>query len=232
MTTRYWMADSNHYTAFPPAAAATADGLVAIGGDLTVPRLLAAYRSGLFPWFNPGQPILWWSPDPRAVLYLDRLRIHRSLAKTLRNRGLRVSLDRAFDTVIAACAAPRAGAPDGGTWITPTMINAYQALHRHGFAHSVEVWLDERLVGGLYGVALGGAFFGESMFSKARDASKVALVELTRRLREWQFSFIDCQIPSDHLTTLGVEAVPREHFMAGLSDALARPGRPGSWAAS
>jgi leucyl/phenylalanyl-tRNA--protein transferase len=168
---------------FPPVEYATTEGLLAVGGDLSSERLLEAYRHGIFPWYSAGQPILWWSPDPRAVLYPERLKIRRSLKQTLRRGHFCVRFDTAFRDVMLACAAPRDQYPGGGTWITDEMIEAYRHLHELGFAHSVETWHDERLVGGLYGVALGGVFFGESMFSRATDASKVALVALAERLR-------------------------------------------------
>jgi len=214
---------------FPPVESATPEGLLAIGGDLGSERLLAAYRHGIFPWYNPGQPILWWSPDPRAVLYPEKLKISRSLRKTLRRGHFQVRFDTAFREVMLACAAPRAQHPGGGTWITDDMLTAYCRLHELGHAHSIETWADERLVGGLYGVALGGVFFGESMFARATDASKAALVALTQRLQTWGFVLIDCQVPSEHLTRLGAENIPRAQFMGELAAALHLPGRPGRW---
>jgi leucyl/phenylalanyl-tRNA--protein transferase len=212
---------------FPPVEAATPEGLLAIGGDLTSERLLEAYRHGIFPWYNPGQPILWWSPDPRAVLYPEKLRISRSLRKTLRRGHFRVRFDTAFREVVLACAAPRANS--SGTWITDDMVTAYCRLHELGFAHSIETWADERLVGGLYGVALGGVFFGESMFARATDASKAALVALVKQLRAWGFGLVDCQVPSEHLTSLGAENIPRSRFLHELAAGLRQPGHPGRW---
>lgn len=214
---------------FPPVESATPEGLLAIGGDLGSERLLEAYRRGIFPWYNPGQPILWWSPDPRAVLYPEKLKISRSLRKTLRRGHFQVRFDTAFREVMLACAAPRTQHPGGGTWITDDMLTAYCRLHELGFAHSIETWADERLVGGLYGVALGGVFFGESMFARATDASKAALVVLTQRLQTWGFVLIDCQVPSEHLTRLGAENIPRAQFLGELATALHLPGRPGRW---
>ncbi len=214
---------------FPDVALAETEpnGLLAIGGDLSVTRLTNAYRRGIFPWFNAGDPILWWSPDPRTLLFPERLRVSRSLRKRLRRRELGVTLDRAFDAVIVACSAPRR---DGaGTWLVPEMISAYRAMHRHCLAHSVEVWQDGVLVGGLYGVAIGGVFFGESMFSLVDDASKVALVHLSERLAEWGFGLIDCQVMSEHLIRLGAQEVPRRDFVTLLGYWCRALGRPGLW---
>ena len=197
---------------FPPVGQAETEpnGLLAVGGDLSSTRLLNAYRRGIFPWYSADQPILWWSPDPRTVLYPERLKISRSLRKTLRNKPFVVTFDQAFVSVVTACSAPRKYAQ--GTWITAQMLAAYRELHRIGYAHSVEVWLEERLVGGVYGVALGRVFFGESMFSVARDASKVALVHLVQLLIEQGFRLIDCQVYSDHLISLGAEEISRMRF--------------------
>lgn len=214
---------------FPPVELASPEGLLAVGGDLRAERLLEAYRHGIFPWYNPGQPILWWSPDPRAVLFPSKLRVSRSLGKTLRRKKFEVTLDTAFREVMEQCAAPRNDRTGPGTWITPEMIEAYCVLHERGLAHSVESWRDGKLVGGLYGVALGSAFFGESMFSRETDASKAAFVQLVRQLAAWGFDFIDCQLPSAHLSSLGAEAIRRREFLEQLEPALARPGRPGHW---
>ena len=220
-----------HARHFPPVELATPEGLVAVGGDLGLERLLEAYQHGIFPWYNPGQPVLWWSPDPRTVLFPDRLRIARSLRKTLRRGEFRVTFDQAFENVIDACAGPRRRHPSGATWITSAMRAAYCRLHQAGHAHSVEIWSGTQLVGGLYGVALGGAFFGESMFSHATDASKVALVYLVDSLRSWGYTLIDCQVASPHLFSLGAEEIPRRDFIAALQTALALPGRTGPWQA-
>lgn len=203
---------------FPPVAQALAEpnGLLAAGGDLSPERILAAYRHGIFPWFSSGEPILWWSPDPRMVLFPGELRITRSLAKTLRHRDYTVRLDTAFERVIAACAStPRAG--QGGTWISAAMQAAYLRLHALGHAHSVETWHAGRLVGGLYGVAIGGAFFGESMFSHASDASKIALAHLCRFLAARGFGIIDCQMETPHLASLGARPIPRSDFATRLA---------------
>lgn len=214
---------------FPPVELASREGLLAVGGDLRPQRLLAAYRQGIFPWYNEGQPILWWSPDPRAVLLPARLHVGRSLRKRLRAGKLRVTCDERFHDVVLACSGPRPQYPEGGTWITPAMLDAYTELHRLGYAHSVETWQADRLVGGLYGVALGAAFFGESMFSRAPDASKVALVRFVRQLECWGYTLIDCQLPSVHLTRLGAESIPRKEYLAHLSEALARPLQRHAW---
>ncbi len=221
---------------FPPVHLASPEGLLAVGGNLRAERLLEAYRHGIFPWYNEGQPILWWSPDPRAVLYPSELHVSRSLRKTLRRKHFRVTLDTAFRDVMTACAGRRMGMPAGDephTWITAAMVDAYVQLHQKGYAHSVEVWTGAGdgsvLAGGLYGVALGGAFFGESMFSRRTDASKIALVWLARQLSAWGFRFIDCQLPSAHLFTMGAREIPRRRFVGELQAALALPGRAGRW---
>ena len=201
---------------FPPLEEATVDGLLAIGGDLSSERLLAAYRKGIFPWYNPGQPILWWSPDPRTVLYPSRLRISRSLRKALRHSHFHITTDTAFDRVIIECAESKRDGTVAGTWITTDMRSAYLNLYRLGYAHSVETWQHNRLVGGLYGVAIGGIFFGESMFSVTRDASKVALSGLVSQLLQLQFRLIDCQLPSTHLSSLGAQSIPRMKFVEEL----------------
>ncbi|MEN8176346.1 MAG: leucyl/phenylalanyl-tRNA--protein transferase [Pseudomonadota bacterium] len=218
----YLLDPDNPKQGFPDPARAERypDGLLAVGGDLSPQRLLDAYRNGIFPWFNQGQPILWWSPDPRLVLFPERVRISRSLKKTLRKGVFSVSFDQAFEAVIRACAGPR---PDAaGTWILDEMIEAYLRLHRLGHAHSVEVWKDDRLAGGLYGVSIGTAFFGESMFSRENDASKVALVSLCTRLAAWRFEVIDCQLYSEHLVRLGAEEIAREEFLRLLQHACAQ----------
>ncbi|WP_131111019.1 leucyl/phenylalanyl-tRNA--protein transferase [Sulfuricystis thermophila] len=217
---------------FPPVSRALAEpnGLLCAGGDLSPPRLLAAYRRGIFPWFSEGEPILWWSPDPRMVLFPEALKISRSLAKTLRNADYQVKLDTAFDAVIAACAAtPRPG--QHGTWITAEMRIAYRRLHALGYAHSVETWRDGRLIGGLYGVAIGRAFFGESMFSLERDASKIALAHLCRYLCVHNFGMIDCQMETAHLHSLGAQPMPRDAFLARLASLVEQGDAPGRWPA-
>lgn len=212
---------------FPDPESADAHGLLAYGGDLSPERLLAAYAQGVFPWFDEP-PVLWFSPDPRAVLEPERLVVNRTLAKNLRRGRYAVRADTAFGEVIRACASvPRAG--QQGTWIGPEMIEAYEELHRLGFAHSVEAWREGTLVGGIYGVSLGGAFFGESMFARSSDASKVALVHLVRRLQAWRFDFLDCQVGNPHTTRLGARPWPRAEFLAALDEALDRPTRRGPW---
>lgn len=208
---------------FPPLNRALREpnGLLAAGGDLSPARLTQAYRHGCFPWYQDGQPILWWSPDPRTVLFPDELHVSRSLSKCLRQQRYRVTFDQQFNQVIQACAAPRAYAD--GTWITTPMQQAYLQLHQQGLAHSVEVWHEDELVGGLYGLAMGRLFFGESMFSRADNASKVGFVTLVRQLQHWGFSLIDCQMPTEHLHSLGARAISREDFALHLREGLDLP---------
>ena len=214
---------------FPPVDSSTPEGLLAVGGDLRPERLLEAYRHGIFPWYDDDQPILWWSPDPRTVLFPDKLHISRSLKRSLRPGLFSVTFDRCFRDVMQQCAGPRPQYPDGGTWITAEMLDAYTLLHKQGYAHSVETWQDGKLVGGLYGVALGGAFFAESMFTREPDASKVALVSLVRQLRTWEFRIIDCQQSSPHVMRFGAEEIPRRDFLDHLTAALVLPNRQGHW---
>ena len=215
-------------TAFPDPAHAPADGLLAHGGELTPERLLDAYRHGIFPWFeNDRVPVLWWSPDPRAVLVPEQLRVSKSLRKRLNSGRFRVTADRAFADVMAGCAAPRATQPD--TWITPRMARGYQALFELGFAHSVEAWRDDELAGGLYGVSLGRVFYGESMFSRETDASKVALAHLARQLVRWKFALIDCQIMNDHLESLGAVLMARRQFLRLIRANNQAPTLRGPW---
>jgi leucyl/phenylalanyl-tRNA---protein transferase len=214
---------------FPPIDRAEENGLLAIGGDLSPERLLTAYREGIFPWYNEGEPILWWSPDPRFVLLPDELRISRSMRQFLKKGIVRVTFDRAFQDVIAACQKSRPG--QDGTWITKEMREAYGALHDLGFAHSVEVWQAERLVGGLYGLSLGHAFFGESMFSAIPNASKAALISLVPPLRTRGFDLIDCQVETTHLAGLGARSIPRQEFRLLLQEALRHETFRGNWGA-
>jgi len=220
---------------FPPVATALAEpdgpnGLLAAGGDLSPARLLAAYARGIFPWFSAGEPILWWSPDPRMVLLPEELKIGRALAKVLRNKAYEVRLDTAFAEVAAACAtAPRAG--QAGTWISAEMQAAYRQLHEIGVAHSVETWIDGKLAGGLYGVAIGRAFYGESMFARATDASKIALAHLCVYLRRRGFGIIDCQMETAHLASLGARPIPRRDFVARLAELTTAGDAPGRWPA-
>jgi leucyl/phenylalanyl-tRNA---protein transferase len=213
-----WLSPKDAPEWFPPPEQALDDpaGLLAAGGDLSPARLLAAYRRGIFPWYSPGQPVLWWSPDPRAVLFPEEFKVSRSLAKTLRNGGFSIAIDRDFPEVIDGCAAPRPHSL--GTWITPEMRAAYLELHHRRHAHSIEVRLGRELVGGLYGVRLGGVFFGESMFSRARDASKVALAHLVAMCRRNSIAVIDCQLSSRHLASLGARSIPRAQFQALLRE--------------
>ncbi len=213
----YWVADNVIRNDFPDVERALRDpdGLLAIGGDLSPERVLDAYRHGIFPWYSQGQPILWWSPDPRCVLEPDALKISASLRKTLRKRPFRVTFNQAFPAVIRACAQPRRAGPD--TWITPEVLRAYTALHVAGHAVSVECWKGEHLVGGLYGLAIGRVFFGESMFSRATDASKVALVHLVHEMRLRGFRLLDCQVDSEHLQSLGATLMPRRKFSGMLA---------------
>lgn len=214
--------------AFPPPELADESGLLAVGGDLRPERLLLAYSLGIFPWYSEGLPILWYSPDPRLVLESGDLVVSRSLGKTLRRGRYRVTLDTAFERVIRACAeVPRPG--QQGTWITRDMVRAYCRLHELGYAHSAEAWLDDQLVGGLYGVSLGAAYFGESMFASAPDASKVAFVTLVEQLRRWDIQLIDCQVHTEHLARFGAVEWPRERFLHRLAQALDRPTRSGRW---
>ncbi|WP_280547602.1 leucyl/phenylalanyl-tRNA--protein transferase [Halomonas sp. 11-S5] len=209
---------------FPPIASALRDpdGLLAAGGALTPEWLLAAYRRGIFPWFSDDQPVLWWSPDPRMVLFPNEIRVRRSLAKRLRNAGFHITADTAFEGVVAACMAPRDGQP--GTWITAEMQTAYGRLHRLGAAHSVEVWHADELVGGLYGVAMGPVFFGESMFSRQADASKVALVHLARAMTAGGGRLIDCQMHTGHLASLGARDIAQSEFIGYLEQWLGDAG--------
>jgi leucyl/phenylalanyl-tRNA--protein transferase len=213
---------------FPPPERAGPGGLLAIGGDLSPERLLAAYRQGIFPWpSSEDEPMLWWCPDPRFVLYPGGLRVSRSLEQRIRSGRFEVRLDTGFAEVIDACAStPR---PDDGTWITPEIREGYLRLHELGHAHSAESRRDGKLVGGLYGVALGGAFFGESMFHRESDASKVAFVHLVRQLASWGFRLIDCQLETEHIGRFGAHPIPRERFLRELEEALKLPGRAGPW---
>ncbi len=213
--------------AFPPPSHAEPSGLLAIGGDLSSERLLVAYSLGIFPWYDKP-PILWFSPDPRMVIEPAQLHVARRLRRRLRHGAFELRLDSAFARVIRSCAeVPRDGEP--GTWITPDMIDAYTSLHEQGYAHSAEAWRGDELVGGVYGVSLGGAFFAESMFHRATDASKAALTALVWQLEAWGFGLVDCQLPTPHLASLGAKPWPRARFLAALEAALAAPTRRGPW---
>jgi leucyl/phenylalanyl-tRNA--protein transferase len=214
---------------FPPVAQALSepDGLLAVGGDLQPSRLIEAYRRGIFPWYEDHQPILWWSPDPRMVLYPEKLHVSRSLARLLKQERYQVSFDTDFAAVISRCAAQRQG--QEGTWITPAMQAAYERLHHLGYAHSVEVWEQDTLIGGLYGIAIGRLFFGESMFSARSNASKVGFVHLVRQLQRWEFHLVDCQLHSEHLQSLGAEPVSRQAFQDALDTYLDQAAPPSPW---
>ena len=214
--------------AFPRPHLADEDGLLAIGGDLSQNRLLLAYRLGIFPWFLEGEPYLWWSPDPRLVLYPDELIISKSLQKTIRKDIFHITYDTSFEQVIRSCAHTRLR-NDEDTWIVPEMIDAYCALHTSGYAHSVEAWHNDTLVGGLYGIALGKCFFGESMFSNKSDASKVAFVYLVERLKNQSYKLIACQVSTDHLKRFGAREIPRELFVQQLEQAVNTPADTGPW---
>jgi len=217
---------------FPDVETALADpnGLLAAGDDLSAERLLGAYRRGIFPWFSAGQPVLWWSPDPRMVLFPAELKVSRSLAKVLRNSAYEIRFDTAFQDVMRACAAPRPG--QNGTWITDDMVNAYARLHSLGYAHSVETWVEGELAGGLYGIAIGGMFYGESMFMRRRDASKIALVQLVRQLATRGFGMIDCQMRTSHLASLGGREIPRTEFSQRLAELINYALPNGNWTTS
>lgn len=228
----YWLPRNNDEAPFPPVELALRDpdGLLAFGGTLSVQRLLRAYRSGIFPWYSQGQPIMWWSPDPRTVLFPEALKVSRSLRKTLKKKPYTITLDTAFAEVMDACAEPREA--DAGTWITDAMKDAYYDLHQQGHAHSVEAWQDGELVGGLYGVAIGSVFFGESMFTRRTDASKAAFVQLVHQLKRWGYALIDCQVHSGHLASLGAVEIPRPEFVALLDKycgKAASGGHTGPW---
>jgi leucyl/phenylalanyl-tRNA---protein transferase len=216
-----WLSDD---TPFPPVEGALRypNGLLAVGGNLSVPRLLEAYRNGIFPWFNPGEPILWWSPEPRMVLIPGEFCVSRSLARKLRKNIFEVRCDSVFEQVMRGCAASRIknGIGQPGTWISEDMIRAYGSLHRHGYAHSVETWQDGKLVGGLYGVSIGRMCYGESMFSGVSNASKIALAHLARQLDRWGFGMIDCQMSTPHLVSLGAREIPRSEFIASLQELI------------
>ncbi len=214
--------------AFPDPSRAEPDGLLAVGGDLRAERLLSAYALGIFPWYDASSPILWWSPDPRLVLEPERLHVSRSLGRTIRRGHYRVTADTAFERVIRRCASrPRPG--QRGTWITPDLVDAYVELHRLGFAHAFEAWEGDDLAGGLYGVSLGAAFFGESMFADRPDASKVAFATAVGWLRARSFRLVDCQVRTEHLVSLGAHEIPRAEFLARLAAALREPTLRGAW---
>lgn len=218
----------NESPVFPPPELAREDGLLAIGGDLSPHRLIIAYQIGIFPWYSPGEPILWWAPDPRLVLFLDEFHISRRLTRALRKKPFRITMDQAFDQVIHQCAAVRS--KEGkGTWIDREMSDAYLELHRLGYGHSVECWQDDHLVGGLYGISIGAAFFGESMFSIAPDSSKAALAALVEFLKKHDCAFIDCQVTTEHLKSMGAREIPARDFYRLLKNAVPKPTLKEKW---
>lgn len=207
---------------FPPAHFANEDGLLCVGGDLCVKRLLLAYKNGIFPWFVKGEPILWWSPDPRLVLFPDNINISKSLKKKIKKKQYNVTIDNAFEKTILSCAKPRKKEENVGSWLGEQMIKAYIKLFEQGYAHSVETWYENELVGGLYGVCLGGIFFGESMFSFKSDASKIALVSLTNQLKKNNFDLIDCQLATNHLFSMGAKMITRQSFLDKIKKSTSR----------
>lgn len=221
-----WLGEGD---AFPPVERALVEpnGLLAAGGNLSVERLIVAYRHGIFPWYSDGQPVLWWSPDPRMVLVPNEISISRSLSKKLRRHEYEVRTDTSFREVMRACAEPRDG--EAGTWITDEMAAAYGAFHDAGYAHSVETWIDGELAGGLYGVAMGRMFFGESMFSRVTDSSKIALAHVARQLERWAFGLIDCQMATSHLHSMGARERSRGEFLRTVSELVNYPARTGAW---
>jgi len=219
----------DHSTQFPEPhlAEKEPDGLLAVGGDLRKERLINAYRKGIFPWYSEGQPILWWSPNPRTVLYPKELHVSRSLRRLLKKGGMQLQIDQAFDQVTASCAAPRSD--NNGTWLLPEMREAYLVLHNAGIAHSIELWQDNILVGGLYGMAIGRAFFGESMFSRVPSASRIVMVYLCDLLNRYQFHFLDCQVYNPHLESMGAREIPRKLFLDELAQAIDLPQDKAIW---
>ena len=209
----------NHNLIFPPVEMATEEGIIALGGDLSVERLLLAYRSGIFPWYSEGEPIVWWSPDPRFVLFPEKLRVTKSMHSVLNNGTFRFTINRAFTAVLQNCKTITRKEQEG-TWITPAVQQAYMQLHNLGYAHSAEAWLNGELVGGLYGIRIGNVFFGESMFSKASNASKFAFINYVRQLQKEKVTLIDCQVYTAHLESLGAKMIDRNKFMALLAENL------------
>ena len=232
MTAPYLL-DNSHKTTFPDVSLALRepDGLLAVGGDLSVERLVYAYAHGIFPWYSEGQPVLWWSPDPRMVMYPSEIKVSRSLAKKIRQQSFKVTFDQNFTNVISACSKPRfeKGVEQNETWILDEMIDAYSKLHEAGYAHSVECWHENNLVGGLYGVAIGNVFFGESMFSRVSDASKIAFVFLSKQLEKWGFKLIDCQVYTAHLESLGAKMISRKKFITLLNQYAVNNSEHNKW---
>ena len=225
----YWLTEKDLF--FPPAYLANEDGILAIGGDLSQERLLLAYQQGIFPWFNPDDPIIWWSPDPRFVLYPDDLKVSKSMRPYFNQQKFQVTVDQEFEQVMRACQTQRRSRQSGGTWITESMVEGYVALHNKGYAHSIEVWDQDQLVGGLYGVGLGKVFYGESMFAKVSNASKFGFITLVRRLKHLGFVLIDCQQETQHLTSLGGKSIPRVTFLKVLEANKKEVTERGNWSA-
>jgi len=217
----------NNKDTFPPVSLAEENGIIAVGGDLCPARLIEAYKKGIFPWFSEGDPIIWWSPDPRFVLFPEEIKISKSMKQELRRRTFTITADTAFEQVIQECRKPRKH--ETGTWITGEIVKGYTELHKEGFAHSIEAWRDGELAGGLYGVSLGRCFFGESMFTKETNASKAAFIMLAEKLKELDFDLIDCQVYTAHLESLGAEEIPRDEFCAILKYSLAKETLRGNW---
>ena len=213
---------------FPPAALAEKDGLLAIGGDLSPERLLLAYSTGIFPWFSEGDPIIWWSPSPRLIIFPGEFKIPKRLSRLIRQKKFSITLDKAFRQVISTCATLDKR-KEKGTWITRNMIEAYCQLHDMGYAHSVECWQEDTLAGGLYGISLGRVFFGESMFSRQPDSSKIALVSLVKKITEWDFDLIDCQMKTAHLMQFGAREIPGPEFQKLLAKSMSYPTQTGKW---
>ncbi len=222
----FWLSNKNNH--FPSPTLATEEGILAVGGDLSPERLLTAYRMGIFPWFNEGEPIAWWSPDPRMVLFPSELKVSKSMRPYFNQQKFRVTFDQAFETVMQHCQAPR-NRQWGGTWITNDMLEAYCTLHELGFAHSVEVWQDKELVGGLYGISLGKCFYGESMFALVSNASKFGFISLVKKLESFGFWLVDCQQQTHHLGRLGARAIERSAFLEILKKNEAEKTMRGHW---
>ena len=224
----YWLSEKKIY--FPPAYMANEDGILAIGGDLTEERLLLAYQKGIFPWFNPDDPIIWWSPDPRFVLFPSELKVSKSMRPYFNQQKFQVTVDQDFEKVMRSCQTQRRERQSGGTWITESMVNGYVQLHQSGYAHSIEVWDKSELVGGLYGIGLGKIFYGESMFTKKNNASKFGFITLVQKLATLGYMLIDCQQETKHLTSLGGRSIPRKEFLKMLEQNLKEKTEVGNWA--